>query len=86
MAATVIIQARIDPKVKAEAAAVLDEIGLTLSDAVRLLMKRVAAEKQLPFDLRMPNAQTLAAMEEADKDLPVFDSVEDLMNDLHAAD
>ena len=86
MAATAIIQARIDPETKKEAAAVLDEIGLTLSDAVRLLMKRVSADKQLPFELRTPNAKTVAAIEEPDDKSPVFNSIEELMGDLHASD
>jgi len=51
MAANGLIQARIDPQVKAQAAAVLDKLGMTLSDAVRILLTRTAREGALPFEL-----------------------------------
>lgn len=51
MAATELIQARIDPQVKAQAAAVLDKLGMTVSDAVRILLTRTAREGALPFEL-----------------------------------
>ncbi|MEI7695203.1 MAG: type II toxin-antitoxin system RelB/DinJ family antitoxin [Chlorobium sp.] len=57
MIANTVVRARIDEKTKAEATAVLASIGLTLSDAVRLMLMRVAAEKALPFEpltSRMP--------------------------------
>ncbi len=50
MAANAVVQARIDATVKAQAAAVLDNMGLTVSDAVRILLTRVAKEGALPFD------------------------------------
>ncbi len=50
MPANAIVQARVDARVKAEAAAVLDNMGLTVSDAVRILLTRVAREGALPFD------------------------------------
>ena len=60
-----VVRARIDEKAKEEAAAVLDAIGLTVSDAFRLMMVRIAAEKRLPFEPLVPNAETVAAMEAA---------------------
>jgi DNA-damage-inducible protein J len=51
MAANELIQARIDPDVKAQAVAVLDRLGLTVSDAVRILLTRTAREGALPFEL-----------------------------------
>jgi DNA-damage-inducible protein J len=51
--------------VKAEAAAVLAPMGLTMSDAVRLLLTRIAGEKALPFEPLIPNEETIAAMREA---------------------
>ena len=60
-----VVRARIDEGTKAEAAAVLAAMGLTLSDAFRLLLRRVAAEKALPFELSAPNAETIAAMKAA---------------------
>lgn len=65
MAANQLVQARIDGEVKAEAAAVLAAMGLTVSDAVRLLLTRIAREKALPFEPLVPNETTIAAMREA---------------------
>ena len=87
MAANALVQARIDGAIKEEAAAVLAEIGLTVSDAVRLMLIRVAREKALPFEPLIPNATTIAAMEELDAGKgKKFDSVEALMADLYADD
>ncbi|MEA2876232.1 MAG: DNA protein [Hyphomicrobiales bacterium] len=65
MAANSVVRARIDARVKDEAAAVLETIGLTVSDAVRLMLVRVAAEKALPFEPLVPNARTVKAMKAA---------------------
>jgi len=65
MAANEVVQARIDGAIKKEAAAVLATIGLTVSDAVRLMLTRVAREHALPFDPLIPNETTIAAMREA---------------------
>lgn len=65
MADAAVVRARIDERTKKEAAAVLKAIGLTVSDAFRLLLKRVAAEKALPFEPLVPNAETIAAMKAA---------------------
>ena len=87
MAANALVQTRIDGAIKEEAATVLAAMGLTVSDAVRLLLTRVASEKALPFAPLVPGATTLAAMKEARKGgLPRFDSVEALMDDLNADD
>lgn len=60
-----VVRARIDEATKAEAAAVLAAMGLSLSDAFRLLLKRVAAEKALPFEPLAPNTETIQAMKAA---------------------
>ncbi len=87
MTANALVQTRVDEKVKVQAAAVLGDIGLTVSDAVRLLLTRVARDKALPFELLTPNAATVAAMREARAGhLDSFDSVDALMDDLHAED
>ena len=87
MTANALVQARIDGTVKAEAATVLAAIGLTVSDAVRLMLTRVAREKALPFEPLVPNAETIAAMSEARSGgLPSFTSIEALMADLDAGD
>ncbi|MEW6666113.1 MAG: type II toxin-antitoxin system RelB/DinJ family antitoxin [Thermodesulfobacteriota bacterium] len=87
MAANAIVQARIDEAIKEEAASVLSAMGLTVSDAVRLLLTRVAREHALPFDPLVPNERTVKAMKEARKGgLKSFDKVDDLMADLNAKD
>ncbi len=60
-----VVRARIDERIRRRAAAALKKIGLTVSDAFRLLMVRVAAEKALPFEPLNPNAKTIAAMRAA---------------------
>jgi DNA-damage-inducible protein J len=60
-----VVRARIDERTKREASAALKKIGLTMSDAFRLLLVRVAAEKALPFEPLNPNADTVAAMKAA---------------------
>ena len=63
MAATAFVRARIDETLKDEAAAVLAELGLTVSDVVRMTLTRIAKDHALPFELRVPNAETRAAIE-----------------------
>jgi len=85
MAANQLVQTRIDGAIKEEASIVLAAMGLTVSDAVRLLLTKVAREKALPFEPLIPNATTIAAMKEARKGgLPRFTSVKALMDDLNA--
>ena len=81
------VQARIDREVKEKAATVPAAMGLTVSDAVRLLLTRVAREKALPFAPLVPNDDTIAAMKEARAgNLPRFGDVDSLFDDLHAGD
>jgi DNA-damage-inducible protein J len=65
MAATTMVHVRVDERIKAEATKTLAAMGLSVSDALRVFLTRVAAEKQLPFALKVPNAETRAAMAEA---------------------
>jgi DNA-damage-inducible protein J len=67
MAATAFVRARIDEKTRDEAAAVLADLGLTISDVVRMALKRVAKDKAVPFELKVPNAETIAAMKESNR-------------------
>jgi DNA-damage-inducible protein J len=84
MPANALVQTRIDSAVKEEAAAVLATMGLTVSDAVRLLLTRVAHDHALPFDPLIPNAETVAAMREARAGLvssvAAVDQLKDAMN------
>jgi len=87
MAANAVVRARINESIKEEATAVLAAMGLTPSDAFRILMTRVAKEKALPFEPLIPNKETIEAMKEARKEkLKSFSSVDDLMADLNADD
>ena len=65
MAANALVTTRINESVKQEATEVLASMGLTVSDAVRLLLTKVAKEKALPFEIWQPNAETIAALQEA---------------------
>ena len=64
---TTMVHVRVDEKTKQRAAKTLASMGISVSDAVRMLLVRVAAEKALPFELRVPNATTVKAMRAADK-------------------
>ena len=87
MAANALVQTRINAAVKAEASAVLATMGLTVSDAVRLLLTRVAHDKALPFEPFRPNAETIAAMEEARAgNLKSYPNFQALLADLDAED
>ncbi len=65
MPANHLVQARIDGAIKEEASAVLAAMGLTVSDAVRLLLTKIAQEKALPFEPLVPNRTTIQAMKDA---------------------
>lgn len=87
MPATEMVHIRIDKRVKARAAKALASMGLSVSDAVRVLLTRVATEQALPFEVKVPNAATAAAMREARKGgLASFEDASGLMADLHAED
>jgi DNA-damage-inducible protein J len=60
-----VVRARIDEHIKAEAEVVLSSIGLTVSDAFRMMMIRIAKEKALPFEPLVPNKETIKAMKAA---------------------
>ena len=81
------VRARIDSATKKRAADALDAMGLSISDAIRLLMLRVADERRLPFDLKAPNATTRKAIAELEAGKGKrFNSVKALMADLNADD
>ena len=87
MANNAVIRARIDEHIKEEASIVLASMGLTVSDAFRLLLTRVAREKALPFEPLVPNATTIAAMRKARAgNLPRVNSVKELLDALNADD
>ena len=67
MAATTMVHVRVDEQIKAQATETLAAMGLSVSDAVRVFLMRVVAEQQMPFALKVPNAETRAAMTEANE-------------------
>ena len=85
MTQNAVVRARIDAHIKEEAATVLAAMGLTVSDAFRIMMIRIAREKALPFAPLVPNEVTLNAMRDArqGKNVATFESVDDLMTDLN---
>ena len=83
MSTDTVVRARIDSGTKARAAEALHAMGLSVSDAIRLLLLRVANEKRLPFAVQVPNTTTVKAMEELDQGKGKrFDSAEELLQDL----
>jgi len=86
MSTTSMVHVRIDERIKEQATEALAAMGLSVSDAVRVLLTRVAAEKALPFAIKVPNATTIAAMQEARKISNArFKSADELMRDLEKA-
>ena len=87
MPTNAVVRARIDEQIKEEASTVLATMGLTVSDAFRLMLTRIAHDKELPFEPLVPNEKTIAAMREARAgNLKSFNSVDALIADLHAKD
>jgi DNA-damage-inducible protein J len=76
------IRSRIDPDLKEHAQRVLDACGLNLSDAIRLFLRQVVAQQGLPFEVKVPNATTRAAMTEARQIRARYDTAKDLFDDL----
>ena len=81
------VRARIDTNTKERAADALEAMGLSISDAIRLLMLRIADERRLPFDVKAPNATTREAIAELEAGKGKrFNSIDELMADLNADD
>ncbi len=79
--------ARIDSQTKELASQALQAMGLSISDAIRMLMLRIADEQRLPFDVKVPNKATLDAIAELESgNGKKLDSLEALMADLNTDD
>ena len=89
MARSTMLHVRIDDEIKAQASEALSAMGLSVSDAVRILLKRVVNDQAFPLELKVPNAQTRAAMEEGRAMMKAraarFASVNALIDDLEKA-
>jgi len=81
--ADTVVRARIDSATKARATAALEAMGLSVSDAIRLLMVRIAEDQRFPFDVKVPNKSTRKAIAELDQGKGKrFESADDLFEDL----
>lgn len=86
MAATAMVHVRVDEQVKMQAAETLESMGLSLSDAIRVFLTRIVADKEMPFSIKAPNAESRAAMAETEEIIERrrarFATADDLFNDL----
>jgi len=81
------VRARIDSETKMRASDALEAMGLSVSDAIRLLMLRIADEKRMPFEVRVPNKATRDAVRELEEGKgKKFNNIDALMDDLNADD
>ncbi|MDE0665895.1 MAG: type II toxin-antitoxin system RelB/DinJ family antitoxin [Acidimicrobiaceae bacterium] len=83
MAKTETIRARVEPELKREAESVLRDLGLSATEAITLFYTQVAMHRGIPFEVKIPNADTVEAMRQAEsgEGLTEYRSVEDLMSD-----
>ncbi|GAB3369616.1 type II toxin-antitoxin system RelB/DinJ family antitoxin [Azotobacter armeniacus] len=83
---TSMLHIRVDDDIKAQANAALEAMGLSMSEAVRIFLRRVAADQAFPLELKVPNAETRAAMAEAEAIVQAhearFEFIDDLFDDL----
>ena len=80
-----IVRARVTAEIKSNAVKVLDEMGLSVSDAIRMLLIRIAKEQAMPFDVKVPNAHTREAIKDIkDGAVRTLESFEDLLDDMDA--
>lgn len=87
MTTNAVVRARIDEHIKEEAATVLAAMGLTVSDAFRLLLIRIAKEKALPFEPLIPNSETIEAMKAARRgELTTVKNINNLLDSLNEDD
>ena len=82
MSRTTQMQIRIEPELKAEAEAVLSRLGLKPTEYIRMALSQLVLRKGLPFDARIPNEDTIAALEEPAHNLRQFDSTREVFADL----
>lgn len=89
MAHSTMLHVRVDDRLKTQASEALAAMGLSVSDAVRILLKRVVDDQAFPLELKVPNAQTRAAIEEARAMMKArasrFESADALLDDLEKA-
>ena len=84
MSKTEVVRARIEPEVKHHAEAIFRELGLNTTEAITLFYRQVSLCNGLPFDVRIPNAETLKTFEDTDKGIGLtrYDTMEEMFDDL----
>ena len=84
MGKTAQIRARVEPELKKKAEGILDAVGVTPTEAIRLFYRQVVLMRGLPFEVRIPNATTLATMDRTDRgeDLKTFESADEALEGL----
>ncbi|MBU2444003.1 MAG: type II toxin-antitoxin system RelB/DinJ family antitoxin [Bacteroidetes bacterium] len=80
------IRARVEPKLKKESMKVLKKLGLSESEGIRLLLKGLVIHQGIPFEFKVPNEETIRAIEDAEKGNTIgpFNSIEELMKELES--
>lgn len=83
MSKSALLQARLEPQLKKEGDNIIHKLGLTASQVVSALYAQIVLSRSIPFDLKLPNKKTLAAMEELEHgNLKVYDTPDDMFDDL----
>ena len=89
MSHSTMLHVRVDDEIKAQASEALAAVGLSVSDAVRILLKRVVNDQAFPLELKVPNAETRAAMVQARAMMKAraarFDAADALIDELEKA-
>jgi len=75
------VRARVNSELKQEVEEILSQIGLSTSQAITLFLKRIKYERGIPFELKVPNATTLQAMEEADNNIGETVSLDEFLQE-----
>ena len=88
MAKTATIHMRIEPELKQDVENVFRELGMTTSEAINMFLRQVSAQRGVPFDVRIPNAETRQAIEEARAGIGVttFESIAEWQASMRADD
>jgi DNA-damage-inducible protein J len=84
MAKTETVKARIEPQLKEQGEAVLSAIGLNTTEAITMFFRQLVMRQGLPFEAKIPNTETIAALEEDLTNAQRFSSVDEVMTDLHS--
>ncbi len=84
MQKTATVRARVESKLKADAEAVLEKLGLTTSQAITIYLKQITLSKGIPFEVKIPNKTTLAALADAKqkRNLKTFKTADELFENL----